>query len=48
MCHAVGSHSVQVQGQVDDKPCNLTVDTGAEHTFLCEDAVMADPEPSGQ
>ncbi len=33
---------------MDNKPCNLTVDTGAERTFLREDTVAADLEPSGQ
>ena len=33
---------------MDDKSCNLTVDTGTEHTLLREDAVAPDPEPSGQ
>ena len=35
-CHAAGAHTVRVAGLVDGKPCDLTVDTGAERTLLRE------------
>lgn len=33
-CHAAGARTVQVRVQVDGKPCDLTVDKGAECTFV--------------
>ena len=40
-CCATGIQSVQVQGEVDGKPCSLTVHTGTESTLVCEGVTAA-------
>ncbi|XP_063875862.1 uncharacterized protein LOC135108633 [Scylla paramamosain] len=43
-CRAEGARTVQVGGQVDGKSCCLTVDSGAERTFV-QDGVVATGQP---
>ena len=44
-CYEIGARTVQVQGQVDGKPCSPTVDTGAESTVVREGATAARNPP---